>query len=164
MKSEESSFKKVERIVSKKLIDEIFSGNSSQSMAAFPLRIVFMERERPQVSDPSVVVLTSVSKRHFKHAVDRNRVKRQMREAYRLNKQLIIETVPADKQLCLAFIWLSDRLAPSHVIATKTKRLMKSLAEQYQNTQNNQNNQNNQSIQSNQSAQNIQNNQNPQSS
>jgi ribonuclease P protein component len=128
------AFTKHERIVSKKLIDQIFSGNGSHSQAAFPLRIVFMERtftteegttaQRPE-EEPAVQVLVSVSKRHFKHAVDRNRVKRQVREAYRLNKQLITERVPADRQLCLTFIWLSDSLATSEVITARVKTLLK---------------------------------------
>lgn len=132
MKSKE--FQKRERIVSKKLIDEIFSGNSSHSQAAFPLRIVYMERtytaedgttaQRPE-EEPPVQVLVSVSKRHFKHAVDRNRVKRQVREAYRLNKQLITERVPADHQLCLAFIWLSDSLVSSDIVTARVKSLLK---------------------------------------
>jgi len=129
-----SQLTKRERIVSKKLIDKIFSGNSSQSLVAFPLRIVFMERnftanddtaaKRPE-EEPPVQVLFSVSKRHFKHAVDRNRVKRQLREAYRLNKQLITKRVAADRQLCLSFIWLSDSLMSSDVVTARVKSLLK---------------------------------------
>ena len=131
-------FQKSERIVSKKLIEEIFSGKDHQSKIAFPLRIVYMERRfypadgsdtpslRP-TGEPPVAVLMSVSKRHFKHAVDRNRVKRQLREAYRLNKQLLASRVPADRQLCLAFIWLSDSLMPSTVVTARMRHLLKKL-------------------------------------
>ena len=128
-------FQKSERIVSKKLIEEIFSGKDHQSKIAFPLRIVYMERRfypadgsdtpslRP-TGEPPVAVLMSVSKRHFKHAVDRNRVKRQLREAYRLNKQMLTSQVPADRQLCLAFIWLSDSLTSSEVVNSKVISLL----------------------------------------
>ncbi len=120
------SFTKAERIVSKKLIDEIFSGKNSQSKAAFPLRIVLMRRQRPE-GEPAAQVLMSVSKRHFKHAVDRNRVKRQLREAYRQNRNLFVDRIPADQQLCLVFIWLSDRLAPSDLVNARMRQLLKKI-------------------------------------
>ncbi len=119
-------FTKSERIVSKKLIDEIFSGNSSLSKVAFPLRIVFMLRERPE-GEPAAQVLMSVSKRHFKHAVDRNRVKRQLREAYRLNRHLFIDRIPSDSQLCLTFIWLSDNHVTSEVVSSRMRQLLKKI-------------------------------------
>ena len=70
-------------------------------------------------------VLVSVSKRHFKHAVDRNRAKRQMREAYRLNKQIL--STPEGLALHLAFIWLSDMPLPSEQVHKKMKALLKSI-------------------------------------
>lgn len=76
------TFGKKDKLKSKKLIDELFV--SGQSVSAFPLRLVFM----PTVFDDGVVAKTgvSVSKRNFKTAVDRNRIKRLLRESYRLNK------------------------------------------------------------------------------
>ena len=70
------TFNKRERIVRKKLIEQLFSKGSSFSVSAFPLRIVVMETARV-ADDIPVQVLVSVSKRHFKHAVDRNRIKRK---------------------------------------------------------------------------------------
>ena len=49
-------------------------------------------------------VLIATSKRKFHHAVDRNRVKRQLREAYRHNKHLLTDRLPADKAVDIAFI------------------------------------------------------------
>lgn len=69
-------------------------------------------------------ILISVSKRHFKHAVDRNRVKRQLREAWRLNRHLLTDRLPADISLHIAFIWLSDELFPSSVVHTKMQKLL----------------------------------------
>ena len=57
-------------------------------MAAFPLRVVYVNKERAHGEVP-VQILISVPKKRFKHAVDRNRVKRQVREAYRLHKQVL---------------------------------------------------------------------------
>ena len=80
----------------------------------------------------------SVSKRHFHHAVDRNRAKRQMREAYRNNKTIITEAVdtlnaaaPADRHhsLNIAFIWLSDEPQDSALVERKIKNLLHRIAE-----------------------------------
>ena len=72
-------------------------------MAAYPLRAVFRQVPRTQTDVP-VQVLVSVSKRHFKHAVDRNRIKRQIREAYRHQKQVLCDAVPSGQCLLLAFV------------------------------------------------------------
>ena len=61
-----------------------------------------------QCDEAPVQLLISVPKKRFKHAVDRNRVKRQVREAYRLNKQRLWERVPEGKALAVVFIWLAD--------------------------------------------------------
>jgi len=119
------TFSKRERIVSRKLIEQLFSKGSSQSMSAFPLRIVYMQKERD--GEP-LQVLVSVSKRHFKHAVDRNRVKRQIREAYRLHKHLLAQRIPEGISIALAFIWLSDEHYSSQRIEKSVSRLMEKVA------------------------------------
>ena len=101
------TFSKRERIVSRKLIEQLFSKGSNHSTSVFPLRIVYMEKKREEGEEP-VQILVSVSKRHFKHAVKRNRVKRQIREAYRHHKQILAGKVPEDIALALAFIWLAN--------------------------------------------------------
>ena len=120
------TFSKRERIVSRKLIERLFSQGSSHSTSAYPLRIVYMETEREEVP---VQMMVSVSKRHFKRAVKRNRVKRQVREAYRHHKQLLIERVPEDKSLAVAFIWLSDELFDSRQVDRSVRRLLEKVAE-----------------------------------
>lgn len=119
-------FGKRERIVSQKLIDELFGG-SNQSLVAFPLRIVYLYKERAK-DEPPVQVLMSVPKKRFKHAVDRNRVKRQLREAYRQHKDIVDSMLGEEEGLAIAFIWLSDRHAPSAVIDQRVATLLERMA------------------------------------
>ncbi|WP_223284727.1 ribonuclease P protein component [Hymenobacter qilianensis] len=81
------SFPKEEHLCRKKLIDELFGRGSSFGL--YPLRLVWLPALAPTTAPPQVLV--SVSKRSFKRAVDRNRLKRLMREAYRLNKYRLLE-------------------------------------------------------------------------
>ena len=119
---------KRERIVSRKLIELLFSKGSSRSTSAFPLRIVFMETVREEGEEP-VQILISVSKRHFKRAVKRNRVKRQIREAYRQHKSILAGRIPEDKSIALAFIWQADELFDSQQVERSVKRLLEKVAE-----------------------------------
>ena len=102
------TFKKEERIVSNLLIETLFEKGNSQSLSAYPLRAVYLRTEHREGCAP-VQLLISVPKKKFKHAVDRNRVKRQIREAYRKNKAILEGTVGEEQMLLIAFIWLSDR-------------------------------------------------------
>ena len=120
--------KKRERMVSLKLIDTLFGGGCSQSMAAFPLRAVYIKKERAQGEAP-VQILVSVPKKRFKHAVDRNRVKRQVREAFRQHKELLYEALAEHEQLLLAFIWLSDAHRSSRDVESRVVGLMQRVAE-----------------------------------
>ena len=125
---ERSTFRKRERMVSLKLIESLFGGGCSQSVAAFPLRAVYMLSER-QRDDAPVQLLISVPKKRFHHAVDRNRVKRQVREAYRQHKDLLCQVVPEGQRLLLAFIWLSDEQRPSKEVSQRVVGLMKRISE-----------------------------------
>ena len=131
---------KEERISSRKLIDKLFNGGQSHSMAVFPLRLVYMEKEREGACPPALL-LVSVPKRCFKRAVKRNRVKRQIREAYRHHKHILWEAVETKGEIpstndakrkigvALAFIWLDDKLYDSAVVEQRVKALLERLAE-----------------------------------
>lgn len=66
----------------------MFEGGASKSFSIFPIRVVYMPVEQ---GEAPASILISVSKRRFKRAVKRNRVKRQIREAYRKNKSLLVD-------------------------------------------------------------------------
>ena len=102
------TFRKRERIVSNLLIEALFENGNSQSVSAFPLRAVYQTIARREGHGP-VQILISVPKKRFKHAVDRNRVKRQIRETYRRHKQLLWEEMTDSQEMLLGLIWLSDR-------------------------------------------------------
>lgn len=134
-------FRKTERLCSKKTIEALFEGGH-KSVSVYPIRAVFMpmpkgdEDENTQLAPiNNTQILISVSKRHFKHAVDRNRVKRQLREAYRLNKHLLLNTLPEGQHMAIAFIWLSDELFKSETIQTKVKKLLLRIAEENKNAE-----------------------------
>ena len=76
------TYNQKEKLKSKKLIDRLFT--EGHSVSAFPLRLVYLSTSFED--DVKAKTGVSVSKRNFKNAVDRNRIKRLLREAYRLNK------------------------------------------------------------------------------
>lgn len=121
-------FPKRERLDSRKQIEMLFGGGGSLSMAAFPLRVVYIIKERARADVPAQL-LVSVSKRHFKHAVDRNRVKRQIREAYRQNKQLLCDAIPETKQMLMALVWLADEHYSTQEVEQRVVKLMQRMVE-----------------------------------
>ena len=126
--AERFTLSKEERICSKKLINELFTGNG-RSMTAFPLRVVFMKRTIVY-DQPRAAMLVSVPKRYFKHAVDRNRVKRQVREAFRRNKSIITQNLTDDHEaVAMAFVWLTNEKYPSSDVENRMVRLLTRISE-----------------------------------
>mgnify|MGYP000549086319 CR=1 FL=1 len=124
-----NTLRKPERLNRKKVIEKMFAGGS-RSFSVFPLRVVYLPVEE---SDAPVSILVSVSKRHFKRAVKRNRVKRQIREAYRMNKyELLSVLAQRQSRLAVAFIYLSDELVDSSVIEERMKTALARIVERFQ--------------------------------
>ena len=122
--------KKAERLCGKKAIDALFAGTDSKSLSAYPIRIVFRPTE-----EAGIRILVSVSKKRFRHAVDRNRVKRHLREAYRLNKHILASTEQSTPGMDIAFIWLTDKHQPSDLITRKMIMLLEKIAQSVQTNQ-----------------------------
>ena len=133
-----------ERINSKKQIDRLFRGGGSKAMTAAPLRMVYMTDPRQADSpsanahQPMAQMMVSVPKRYFKRAVKRNYVKRQVREAYRLNKHILASHLAetGDKTVSLCFIWTSDRLLPTAEVMKRMANLLTRLVEKLSATDN----------------------------
>lgn len=120
------AFPKAERLCSRKEVAALFSAGSHAAVA-FPLRAVY--RRVPRAAGPPAKVLMSVSKRKHKLAVDRNRAKRQLREAYRRHKAILAGSMPPGEAVHLAFLWLSAVPAPSAVVESRVVNLLHRVAE-----------------------------------
>lgn len=119
-------FPKSEKLVSRLAIEDLFS-SGSKAFTAFPLRVVY---KKVSAQDVPASVLVSVSKRHFHHAVDRNRAKRQIREAYRLNKSLLVNSlIQRNEYVRLAWIWLSDEPQPTEKVRASVVKLLHLISE-----------------------------------
>lgn len=123
------TFKKEERLCNKKLIDELFHNGSS--FLCYPFKASWLLVD-DAAQTTSAQVLISVSKRRYKRAVDRNLIKRRLREAYRLQKQqhlyeLLIST---DKKIVLSLGYIGKQIESFDFIEKKMLKLLKQLSEQ----------------------------------
>ena len=110
---ERFTFHKAERLCSQKIIGELFT--SGESFLSYPLKVVFLKAELPE--PVSVQAAFTVSKRNFKRAVDRNLLKRRMREAYRLKKpELYGEIAEKKLQIAIMFVYIGKDIAEYPVI------------------------------------------------
>lgn len=91
---------KQERLKSKKLIEKLYA--EGESVKTFPLRMVFVQTAH--TSEFPCQVGVSVAKRNYKLAVDRNRLKRLMRETYRLQKEIVYNNIEEPYVFMISYI------------------------------------------------------------
>ncbi len=99
------TYPKNEKLKSKTAIDLLFS--EGKSVSKYPLRLVFIPIDLQ--NNEKIKMGVSVSKKYFKHAVDRNYFKRVLRETYRLNKHLLIDNMEQPYAI-MFFYQTKDRL------------------------------------------------------
>lgn len=122
LSSPRNTFKKSERLCSRILMDCLFQGDN-RTATAYPLRAVFLPVE--EELQKGISILISVPKKRFHDAVDRNRVKRQIREAYRKNKHALTEQVAqSGKGLLVALIYVSAEIETTEQIEKRMIRLL----------------------------------------
>ncbi len=112
------TFKKEERLHSKKLIQQLFA--KGDSFFIYPFKVIY--KEMPETNGFPASVLISVSKKKFKSAVKRNRIKRLFRESYRKNKHILIDSEGKEGKnttLLIAFIYVADTIMEYHEIEKK---------------------------------------------
>lgn len=120
---------KAERLSRKRDIDLLFA--EGQSFIAYPLRVVYTVIDEQRSVPASVLI--SVSKKKFKRAVKRNAVKRQIRESYRIRKQMIHEPLQATgKYLVVAFIYLEKELISYEAMEKAMGKAIRLLGEKIQ--------------------------------
>jgi len=116
------TFTKKERLNSKKNISFLFEQRSS--FFSYPFKIYYhFHSESPKES--TAKVLFSIGKKQFKHAVDRNHIKRLCREAYRLNKHILYDKL-GEKELSveLAFVFVGKTLPDFHELQAKIQKAL----------------------------------------
>ena len=122
------TFPKSERLSSKKIIDSLFDRGSDKTLGVFlyPFRVSYFLQESPdENTEPALPqMLISVSKRYFKHAVDRNLVKRRTREAYRLNKSILLQKKDSPLPASIAFVYIGKKIEDFAKIEKSMKSIL----------------------------------------
>lgn len=120
------TFTKEERLCSRRKIDSLF--HSGSSFIVYPFRVVYLVTSDQEASSPIEVIL-SVSKRRFKKAHDRNRIKRLMREVYRMQKNEIVyeEVKKLSLHLDMAIQYVGKEELSYEVLFTKMNKALKQL-------------------------------------
>lgn len=118
-------FPKSERLKSRKQIDALFE--QGKSFAVFPIRVTY--QFFPNAEKAGLQVGVSASKRFFKKAVDRNRIKRLLREAYRLQKEdLQTQLKTTGIQGIVFFLYTDKTVASFDVVKIAVAKCLKKLS------------------------------------
>jgi len=126
-------FNKQEKLKSRKLIEQLFK--SKGTFLVFPIKVVYMLVEEPL--DFPVKVGVSASKKNFKTAVDRNRIKRLLKENYRLNKHPLYQYIKeSGKQVSVFFMYIDKKLPENELLQRKMPLVIDKLIKTLHETSN----------------------------
>ena len=119
-----NTFPLKEHLKSKSVIDNLYANGTS--VTAFPLRAVFIQQ--PETQEPTAAILINVAKRRFRHAVDRNLLKRRIREAYRTGKHQFIDTLENNgKKMAVAIMYIDTKPSSTEYIKRKMGKLLNAI-------------------------------------
>lgn len=125
MNINKNTYGKHEKLKSRKLIEELFK--KGKSINASPIKAIY--NVNAEISDCPIKVGVSVPKRNIKLAVNRNLIKRRMREAYRLNNQALKLMCKESKGLNIMFIYHSSQILSYQEIESKIKVILRRLTQ-----------------------------------
>lgn len=124
MKEQRFTFQKKERLCSRNTIQSLFDGG--KSFVKYPFRVTYMPIDNDEEVEAQILI--SVSKKRFKRAYKRNRLKRLSREAYRLNKHSLIEHLAnTNQKIAVAFIYLPSEMLEFSNVEKGIKKALKEL-------------------------------------
>ena len=123
-----NTFPLKEHLKSKSIIEQVYTNGASATV--YPLRASFIEQPQ-EAQEPTAAILISVSKKRFRHAVDRNLVKRRIREAYRTSKHPFIEALENNgKKMAVAIVYIDNKHNSTAFIRKKMAKLLESILTQ----------------------------------
>jgi len=125
------SFSKKERICSDKQIELLFK--EGNSFVCYPFRVLW--KTTVPDYDPAVRIMVSVSKRKVRHAVNRNRIKRHVRESFRINKDVLYDQLPAGFGIDVAWLWVPNETFDYQRVERKMCEALKKIALQLKKTE-----------------------------
>lgn len=117
-------FPKTEKLKSRKAIKELFA--EGNVVSKYPLKLLYLPKSEAEITKASV----AVPKRNFKLAVTRNKIKRLVREAYRLHKSEFLES--CDPNFILLFIYVGKDVPTYKKVASSMTKILKKLNEDAQ--------------------------------
>lgn len=119
---------KTERLYLRSAISELFAKGSS--FMVFPYRIIYRVLPEDDPQTARVAIMTIASKKRFKHAVDRNHVKRLSREAYRLNKLSIVgQCESSHKKLAFAMLYCDNKFLTFDETRQRMQKILRTLGQ-----------------------------------
>ncbi|WP_318310993.1 ribonuclease P protein component [Flagellimonas crocea] len=112
------SFPKKEKLTNKKLFEALFT--EGKNLQAFPVKLIYLNTDHKDGASIKVAVVAP--KKRFKTAVERNRIKRLLREAYRLNKPLIFNNIEGN--FAFIFLYLGKKTPSFEEVNVAVKKLL----------------------------------------
>lgn len=120
------TLRKNEKLKSRKLLQQVFA--KSNSFLVFPIKVFYLPIHPAGPSSHALKIGVGVSSKHYKRSVDRNKIKRQMREAYRLQKLPLHTCIQStQQQIAIFFLYIHKEKSPSPFIQQKMGLIIEKL-------------------------------------